>query len=106
MEDSALCRFWCCGEGAGSTGAAGGVLPKWPSARARAPGREGRQGLLQAGALLPSQQVAGRDHLAVGAGAEPPLDEQVQGGEVRHHPQAKLGNKKMDAVTSGAAARL
>ncbi len=79
------------------------MLPKWLSTRARAilvydavdpctvPQVEKAAKASSRGvALLPSQQVAGRDHLAVGAGAEPPLDKQVQAGEVRHHLQAEL----------------
>jgi hypothetical protein len=43
-----------------------------------APGGERRQGLLEAGPLLASQLVAGWDHQAVSAGAEPPLDKLVK----------------------------
>ncbi len=71
-----------------------------------APSREGRQSLLQTSTLLPRQQVTGWDHQAVGAGAEPPLDKQVQVGEVSHHFQTGLWDEKMDTVAAPAAARL
>jgi hypothetical protein len=53
-----------------------------------APG-EGRQGLLEAGSLLAGRQVAGWDNQAVRTGAEPPLDELVEAGEIRHHFQTR-----------------
>ncbi len=70
------------------------------------PGREGRQCLFRAGSILPSQQITGRDDLAVGAGAQSPLDEDVQPGEVGHHLQAGLWDQEVGAMAGRAAARL
>ncbi len=58
-----------------------------------APGGEGRQSLLEADTLLASQQVTDWDHQAVSTGAEPPLNKQVQAGEVGHHFQTGVGDE-------------
>ncbi len=71
-----------------------------------APRGEGRQGLLEAGPLLAHQQVACWDHQAVGAGAEPPLDELVKSSQVRHHFQTGIRDEKVDTVGAIAATRL
>jgi hypothetical protein len=43
-----------------------------------APGGEGGQGIFWAGVFPAGQEVAGGDHAAVGAAAEPPEDELVE----------------------------
>ncbi len=58
------------------------------------------------GSLLPSQQITGRNDLAVGAGAQSPLDEDVQPGEVGHHLQAGLRDQEVGAMAGCTAARL
>jgi hypothetical protein len=65
------------------------------------PGREGRQGLIRAGTFLTGQQVTGGNDLAVGAGAQSPLDEGVQVSEVGHHLQAGEFWKKFETVLMG-----
>ncbi len=59
------------------------------------PGGEGRQSHLRTGFLLPSQKAA------VGTGAEPPLDEQMQAGEVGREFQSGVG---VDAVSTSTVA--
>ncbi len=64
-----------------------------------APGGEGRQGLLEAGSLFAGQQVAGWDNHAVRTGAEPPLDELVEAGEIRHHFQTGVRDEEVYACS-------
>ena len=68
------------------------------------PGGDGRQSLLRTGILLPSQKVAGRDHVAVGTGAEPPQDEQMQAGEVGREFQSGVRDEELDAVSTSTVA--
>jgi hypothetical protein len=71
-----------------------------------APRGECGECLLQARRRLTDQQLSCGDHGDVGAGAESPLYEEVQAGEVGHHLQSSLRNEEMSAVEVAAAARL
>ena len=71
-----------------------------------APRGECGECLLLARRRLADQQIACGDHGDVGAGAESPLYEEMQAGEVGHHLQSSLRDEEVSAVKVAAAAGL
>ncbi len=66
------------------------------------PRRESRQGLLWGGVDLAGENVTGRQDGAVGAGAQPPRNEEVQPGQVLHQLDAGLRNLQVSTVVATA----
>ncbi len=76
----------------------------WVGAVHGTPHREGWEGLLRGGVLLAGQQVTGRQDGAVGAGAQPPWDEEVKPGQILYQLDAGIRNLEISAVVPTAAA--
>ena len=70
----------------------------------RPPRGEGSQGFFWCSVSFAHEEVTGRQNRAVGAGAQPPGDEEVKPGEVLHQLDPRLRDPQVRAVVAAAAA--
>ncbi len=68
------------------------------------PRRESSQGILWRGVHFACEEVTSRQDGAVGAGAQPSRDEQMQPSQVLHPLDARLRNLQVSAMVTTAAA--